>query len=101
MYQDCPVRLKMRRLILSDGFFDEATYTSKTITYNPEEENIYMLVGKAELPLFSLDAEYDCSISVNEEILKCKGMIIERYASKLGRVIVFHVQNGFYKNLVN
>lgn len=101
MYQDCPAKLKMRRQVLCDGFFDEASYACKIITYNPEEENIYLLVGKTELPLFSLDAEYECSISSNDEIIKCNGMIIERYMSKLGKVIVFHVKNGFYKNLVN
>ncbi len=101
MYQECPAKLKMRRQILSEGFFDETAHACKIITYNPEEENIYLLSGKTELPVFSLDAEYECSISVDDEVLKTTGMITERYASKLGKVIVFHVRNGFYKNLVN
>ncbi len=101
MYQECPAKLKMKRQILNEGFFDDATYMCKTIVYNPEEENIYFLIGKTELSIFSLDAEYECMFNVNDEIIKCSGMIIERYSSKLGKVIVFHVQNGFYKNLVN
>ncbi|MGN1267051.1 MAG: hypothetical protein ACI4UH_03845 [Dorea sp.] len=101
MYQECPAKLKMKRQVLNEGFFDDASYHCKIITYNPEEENIYLLIGKTELPLFSLDAEYECLISVGEEILKCNGMIIERYVSKLGKVVVFHLKNGFYKNLVN
>lgn len=101
MYKDCPAKLVMKRMILSDGFFDETVYSCKILTYNPEEERIYLLTGKTELPVFSLDAIYECSIHDKDEIVKCTGTIVERYYNKLGKVIVFHIRNGFYKNLVN
>ena len=49
----------------------------------------------------SLDAVYECSIQNENEIFTCQGFIKERYISKLGKVIVFQIQNGFYKNPVN
>ena len=86
MYEECPAKLKMERVILKDGFFD------------PEKETIWLLTGKTELPVFSLDALYTCSLEQEEESVSCQGQIRERYWNKLGRVIVFHIQNGFYKN---
>ncbi|QDW73738.1 hypothetical protein FND36_06635 [Lachnospiraceae bacterium KGMB03038] len=100
MYEDCPAKLKMERMILKDGFFDETVHHCKVISYHPEREMVYLLTGKTELPVFSLDALYTCIIETEEEAICCEGQIRERYWSKLGRVIVFHIQNGFYKNLV-
>ena len=68
---------------------------------NPKEESIYLLTGKSELPLFSLDGVYECILEVEEEEIKCEGVIKERYGNKLGKVVVFYVRNGFYKNPVN
>ncbi len=101
MYQDCPVKLKMKRLFLNDSLFDENVHNCKIIQYNSEEENIYLLAGKTELTMFSLDAEYECEIGTEEGEVKCVGTLIERYLSKMGKVLVFHVHNGFYKKLVN
>lgn len=100
MYEDCSAKLKMERMILKDGFFDETVHHCKVITYIPEKEKIYLLTGKTELPVFSLDALYTCVLEGEEETIRCEGQIRERYWNKLGRVIVFHIQNGFYKNLV-
>ena len=101
MYQDCPANLSMIRVILGDSCFDDAVYTCKIIRYIPEKESIYLLTGKTELSVFSLDALYECSIQTENEVLKCQGFIRERYISKLGKVIEFQIQNGFYKNPVN
>jgi len=60
-----------------------------------------LLTGKTELSVFSLDALYECKIQSEDEILVCQGYVKERYVSKLGKVIVFRIQNGFYKNPVN
>ncbi len=100
MYEKCPASLKMKRVILQNGYFDESVYHCEIITYNPEEESIYLLTGKYELPLFSLDGVYECVLEAEEE-LRCEGVIRERYLNKLGNVVVFYVRNGFYKNLVN
>lgn len=101
MYEKCPASLRMTRVILQNGYFDENTYKCQVITYNPEKESIYLLTGENELPLFSLDGLYECVMKTDEEEIKCVGVIKERYCNKLGRVIVFYVQNGFYKNPVN
>ena len=98
MYEECPAKLKMERVILTDGFFDEPIHICKVINCDPEKETIWLLTGKTELPVFSLDALYTCSLEQEEESVSCQGQIRERYWNKLGRVIVFHIQNGFYKN---
>ena len=101
MYRECPANLSMKRVILGDGYFDDTVYTCKIVRYIPEKECIYLLTGKTELPAFSLDALYECKIQNDEEILECEGFIKERYMSKMGKVLVFQIQNGFYKNPVN
>ena len=101
MYRDCPANLSMVRVILGESYYDESVYTCKIIRYIPEKECIYLLTGKTELPTFSLDALYECNIQNENEILGCQGFIKERYISKLGKVIVFEIQNGFYKKPIN
>ena len=101
MYRECPANLSMIRVILGNSCFDESVYTCKIVRYIPEKECIYLLTGKNELSAFSLDALYECKIQHEEGILACQGFIKERYISKLGKVIVFQIQNGFYKNPVN
>lgn len=101
MYEKCPASLKMTRQILQNGFFDDNAYDCQIITYKPEEERIYLLAKDQELTLFSLDGLYDCLIETEGTELKCNGVIRERYYNKTGKIIVFSVQNGFYKNSVN
>lgn len=101
MFEECPAELRMIKVILRDGMFDENVHHCKVIRYNSEEESIYLLTGKTEITLFSLDGIYECTIHTKEGRTICSGMIWERYWSKAGRVIVFHVQNGFYKNNLN
>ena len=101
MYCDCPAKMSMVKVILGESFMDNGVYNCKIIRYIPEKESIYLLTGKTELTVFSLDALYECSIQTEEEVLSCQGFIKERYISKMGKVIVFQIQNGFYKNPVN
>jgi len=101
MYRDCPAKLSMIKVILGESFMDEGVYNCKIIRYIPEKESIYLLTGKTELAVFSLDALYECSIQTEEEMLSCQGFIKERYVSKIGKVVVFQIKNGFYKNPVN
>lgn len=100
MYEGCAASLRMLRMILENGSFDEMTHECHVLTYNPQEKCIYLLAEKTDLPVFSLDGIYECTIRTKEEI-KCKGMIRERYYNKLGKVIVMRVRKGFYKNTVN
>ena len=101
MYEECQAEVRMQRMILKDGYYDETTYYCSVITYNPEEEDIYLLSGEAKLPVFSLDGIYECRIHTQEGEVSCVGVIEERYWNKLGNVIRVNVKNVFYKNLVN
>lgn len=101
MYEGSPADIQMERIILDEGFYDETVYQCEVITYNPEEERIYLLSKHTELPVFSLDGIYGCTIAEQGGIVQCKGIIVERYWNKLGRVMVFKVKNGFYKKVLN
>ena len=101
MYRECPVNVSMVRVILGDCYCDEHIHSCQVIRYIPDKECIYLLAEEDELSAFSLDALYECEIRVEDEMLKCQGFITERYNSKQGKVIVFRIQNGFYKNPVN
>lgn len=102
MYEGNSVDIQMKRIVLEEGFFDKTVYHCEIITYNPEEERIYLLSKESPLSVFSLDGIYDCRIETKEEgHIGCSGMVKERYWNKLGRVAVFQIQNGFYKNLLN
>ena len=101
MFEDCTVRLRMTKMIRKDGIFDAMEHLCKIIRYNSREELIYLLSGKTELPVYSLDGIYECIIDTKEGCVMCSGTIRERYWSKVGKVIVFRVENGFYKNNLN
>jgi len=101
MYKECPAKLSMDRVILGDAYYDGTVYDCTIIRYIPEKESIYLLTRNTKLPVFSLDASYVCSICLENETISCQGFIKERYISKSGNVVVFQIQNGFYKNPVN
>lgn len=100
MYENCPVTLKMTRMIHDGDNINEKVYRCKVVQYNPENECIYILTGKLGLSVFSLDGVYECEIETETEKIRCTGMIRERYGNKLGKIIVLKVKNGFYKNSV-
>ena len=102
-FQDDTVKLKMVKTILDGGFFNDNIYLCKMIKYDKENECIYLLTGKTELYEFSLDSIYECTMidEENNEEIKCLGRIRERYWDKKGKVLVLHVENGFYKNSLN
>ena len=97
MYEECAAELSMERSIIKDGYFDKEIHYLKVIRYDPELETLYLIAGKSELVDFSLDAIYRCSISYEGKHVICKGTIKERYWSKAGKVLLFRIQNGFYK----
>ena len=101
MYEECSADLRMIRMIKKGGFFDDLSYHFKIIRYIEEEESIYLLTGKVDLPTFSLDGIYECIIQAEDAPVICTGTIRDRYWSKAGRVILFRVENGFYKNNLN
>ena len=93
-FKGSTARLKMKKMILDGGYFNDTEYICKVA-------NIYLLTGKTELPEFSLDAIYECVLDEEEQETACAGVIRERYWSKHGKVLVFHIENGFYKKNVN
>lgn len=101
MYEKCTAHLKMLRMILEGGSFIEGERECRVITYNQEEECIYLLVEEGELTSLSLDGIYECEIKTQKETVRCKGRLIERYMNKMGKIAVMRVKNGFYKNNVN
>ena len=101
MYQNCQVELKMLQSFLKDSVPDENKYSCKVIHYLPEKELLYLLTGKSELTEYSLDAIYQCDIKTEDDRVRCKGIILERYWNELGKILVFQVKNGFYKKSLN
>ena len=101
MYEECPAELRMTRMFLENGQMDESVHHCKVIRYDPQKECIYLLSGKSERPSFSLDGIYECAVTSGEDVYKCSGIVRERYWSRAGKVVVFRVQNGFYKNNLN
>ncbi len=101
MYEGCRADIRMNRMILKEGRFDEKVHRCNIITYKPEEECIYLVAEDTEVTEFSLDGNYECRIHTEKGNTVCIGSILERYWNKAGRVLKFQIKNGFYKNLVN
>lgn len=99
MYEKCDALLQMEQLFLQEGFFDEEPHPCRVIFCDREAERIHLVSTEAKLPRFSLDAAYLCQIETEEASVFCRGIIVERYENKAGKVVVFAIKNGFYKNV--
>lgn len=100
-FQGSTVKLKMKKMLLSGCEYSDVVHTCKVLDYRQELGRLYLLTGKTEVTEFSLDGVYECSWTDGEIEVVCSGMIRERYWNKLGKVVIFEIQNGFYKNPVN
>lgn len=100
MYEGCPANMQMSKTILEDGICNDSIVSSKIITYDEDKECMYLLLEEAKLTEISLDGIYQCTV-LQEEPLTCSGRVTERFTDKRGNVIVFYVENGFYKNNIN
>lgn len=101
MYEGCPVELKMEQMILEEGEFDERLHYCKVISYDEDKERIELLLRGEEVDVISLDAIYGCKIMDGEKADQCEGMVLERYLDKQGNMLIFQIENGFYKNNLN
>lgn len=101
MYEGCPVELWMEQMILEDGEYEERVHYCKVITYDEGKECIELLLRGEEVDIISLDAVYGCKIMDGDKSAECKGIIRERYLDKLGNMLIFQIENGFYKNSLN
>lgn len=91
-----PVDLQMEKMVLEKGKLDRTMHKCKVLKYMEERERIYLFLEDEPLTNISLDGIYQCDISTREGLLRCDGMIDERYQNKAGNVLVFRIENGFY-----
>ena len=82
MYEGNAVDLQMEKVIAADAILDE--------------DYIYLQLKEDDLTAISLDAKYQCYISTRTELLFCTGVVQERYQCEHGKILVFHIENGFY-----
>ena len=101
MYEESAVDIRMTKMIRDDGCFDAKIYECDTITYDEDRECIFLILKNTDLPFISLDGIYECNIATREGILTCSGMVTERFIDKRGKILVFQIENGFYKNNLN
>lgn len=89
--------LKMKKMILAGGEFDENTYECDVLKYDNKEECIYLVLLEDEIDKISLDGIYRCIICRDGMGMECEGHIAERYTNHEGNVLKFQVTKGFYK----
>ena len=87
MYEGNAVDLQMEKVIAADAILDDETHHCQVFRYDMEED---------DLTAISLDAKYQCYISTRTELLFCTGVVQERYQCEHGKILVFHIENGFY-----
>lgn len=90
--------LKMIRCLRKNQILDKEKYKAEVILYSSTDETITLKVEEGVLARFSLDGVYRCVIRDKENASMCEGTIIERFQNDEGNVIIFHIENGFYKN---
>jgi hypothetical protein len=91
------VLVKMQRPLCMDGFTDETEYQGHLIKYEEEKECIFISMDTQTIENLSLDALYECEIHTEKNVIKCTGVIQERYCGTYGKTIKLIVKNGFYK----
>ena len=101
VFDGCPVELWMEQVLLEDEEIEERIHYCQVIEYDEMNEQLKMMLRGEEVPVISLDAIYGCKIMDGERFAKCHGRVLERYLSKQGNMLVFQVEDGFYKNTVN
>ena len=96
MYEGNAVDLQMEKVIAADAILDDETHHCQVFRYDMEEDYIYLQLKEDDLTAISLDAKYQCYISTRTELLFCTGVVQERYQCEHGKILVFHIENGFY-----
>lgn len=101
MFEGCPVELWMTQMVLEDGEMDERIHYCKVIRYEEQSERIQLLLMGEEVPTISLDGIYGLKIMDGETSAQCQGNVLERYMESRGNILIFQIENGFYKNSLN
>lgn len=101
MYEGYTAALQMLRSILAGEETDERIYHCTVIKYEEGREEIHMVLEDGELACLSLDAVYRLGLMTRRTALFCRGMVKERFTDRRGNVVIFRIENGFYKNNLN
>ena len=96
MYKGNAVDLQMEKVIAADAILDDETHHCQVLRYDMEEDYIYLQLKEGDLTAISLDAKYQCYISTRTELLFCTSVVQERYQCEHGKILAFHIENGFY-----
>lgn len=101
MYQGCSAELKMSRMLLEEGDTEERVHYCRVLSDDREKEILKLILRGEEVDVISLDAVYSCKLTDGEKSESCDGMVLERYMGEQGNVLIFQIENGFYKNSLN
>ena len=96
MYEGCKAELKMVRTLTIDAVFDEEIRNCKVFKYDAEEDFMQLLLEDGNLSEISLDAKYDCCVTLKKESISCSGVVRERFHCEKGSMLIFEIENGFY-----
>ena len=101
MCEGCSAELQMKQMILEDGVKEDRIHYCKVLFGNEDQETLKMLLRGEEVDVISLDAVYNCKLTDGENVEECDGMVLERYLGDEGNILIFQIENGFYKNSLN
>lgn len=100
MFKECKAILQVDIPVLEGLESDKIEHSCRIMQWNSEKESFYLQLEEGDLSEVSLDVSYICRIE-EKGLVFCKGVVQERYESKYGKILVFLVKKGFYKNLIN
>lgn len=101
MYEGCSAELQMKQMILEEGRMEERVHYCKVLSSDEDKETLKLLLRGEEVDVISLDAVYNCKLTDGESVEECDGMVLERYLGEQGNILIFQIENGFYKNNLN
>lgn len=91
------VKLIMTQPLSVGQMLDEKVYVCELVSYDRQQEMVFLILNEGELKELSLDAIYECQIFAEEAMFQCTGRIVERFYDTEGKKVNLRVKNGFYK----
>ena len=91
------VKLIMTQPLSVGQMLDEKVYVCELVSYDRQQEMVFLILNEGELKELSLDAIYECHIFAEEAMCQCTGRIVERFHDAEGKKVNLRVKNGFYK----
>lgn len=99
MIEGSKMELKMIKVLKKGMILDQQVYTCRVDSYDSQGEKFLVQVSEDYLTKFQLDAKYEAKIYTEKKTISCEGVIKERYQSEDGNIVLFLIENGFYKVL--